>query len=300
MAANYVNTAATHFGRQMHKERLAHGWTLRQLSAMTKVDYTTLSRVERGVRAPTEKLAKECDRLFPGRRGWFTDWANDSRKWAEIPPAFRNWPEIEEKAKTLRDWYPGIVTGLLQTEQYSRAILQTFPGVSPEATAARLANRMDRQRRALHREGARVTFVVDEVALFRYVGSPEIMAEQCDHLAAIARLPHVTLQIIPAVAHPANSSGFIIADDAVWCDSLLGAGVYTGDAVSLISVIFDALRAECYRASESPARLERMAEIWRTGASQPTATPTAASASKPRRRPARSSSATPPTAPAPR
>jgi hypothetical protein len=110
----------------------------------------------------------------------------------------------------------------------------------------------------------------------------------------------LTLQVIPAIAHTANASGLIIADDAVWCDSLLGAGVFTGDAVSLMSVMFDALRGECYRVSDSLARLERMAEIWRTGASQATATQTVAIASKPRRRQVRSSSATPPTGPAPR
>jgi transcriptional regulator with XRE-family HTH domain len=55
MTANTANSAATSFGRQMKKMRESHGWTLRQMHELTKVDYTTLSRVEHGQRPPTER-----------------------------------------------------------------------------------------------------------------------------------------------------------------------------------------------------------------------------------------------------
>ena len=63
------------------------------------------------------------------------------------------------------------------------------------------------------REPLSVWFVIDEAALFyRCVGSPEIMAAQMRHLLSVAALPLVTVQVIPAVAHPANASGFVVAD----------------------------------------------------------------------------------------
>lgn len=281
MAGNEHNTAATHFGRQMRKERLAHGWSLHELARRTGIDVSQLSRVENGKRPPSAKMAAKCDLVFPERRGWFTDWYDESRHWAEIPPSFRSWGEIEEKAGTLCDWYPGIVTGLLQTEDYARAILLTYPSVSDEAVASRLAARMERQRRLFTREPPpRAWFVVDEMALYRRVGSPQAMAAQMRHLSEIAALPKVTIQVLPAVAHPANASGFILADDTAWCEHLVSGGVYTQEPVSSLVVLFDTLRGECYRVSESAALFRRMAGIWESGVKAATQTPTEDSASK--------------------
>ena len=64
-----------------------------------------------------------------------------------MPAAFKDWTEREDKAGALRVWSPGIVHGLLQTEPYATALLRTYPGVTDDAVAVRLAARMDRQRR---------------------------------------------------------------------------------------------------------------------------------------------------------
>jgi transcriptional regulator with XRE-family HTH domain len=74
MTAYTGGNPATHFGRQMKKERLARGWSLRELSARTEISFTHLSRIENGHRPPTEAVAKACDRVFPERRGWFLEY----------------------------------------------------------------------------------------------------------------------------------------------------------------------------------------------------------------------------------
>lgn len=279
MAANDRNSAATHFGRQMKKERLAHGWSLREFAARTGIDFTTVSRIENGRRPPTAKVAAACDRVFPGRHGWFGEYYEESRHWGEIPPGFRDWSELEEKAASLYDWWPSIVSGFLQTEDYARALLSTYPGVSDQTVSARLANRMERQRRVLMRDDPPTAhFVVDEMALYRRVGSPQVMAAQMRHLAAMAALPHVTVQVLPAVAHPANASGFIVAGDSAWCEHVKGGYVYTGESVTPLLALFDTLRGECYRVSESAALLERMAGVWTHGVRAAIQTPTAARA----------------------
>ena len=178
-----------------------------------------MSRIENGRRPATQKGAAACDRVFPGRHGWFLGYYEESRHWGEIPPGFRDWSELEEQATRLYDWWPSIVSGFLQTEDYARALLSTYPGVSSETVSARLANRMERQRRVLMREDPPTArFLVDEMALYRHVGSPQIMAEQMRHLSAVAALPTVTIQVLPAFAHPANTSGFIVAGDSAWCE----------------------------------------------------------------------------------
>ena len=279
MEGNKDTSAATHFGRQMKKERQARGWSLHELSGRTAYDAAHLSRIANGVRPPTRSLAIACDTAFPERHGWFTEYYDESRKWAEIPPGFRDWSELEDKAALLRAWSPGIVHGLLQTEDYARALLSTMPGASDEAVTGRLHARLERQRRVILRDSPPAAwFVVDELALHRLVGSADIMAAQMRQLAAVAALPDVTVQILPAIAHPATASGFVVADDAAWCEHVAGGFVYTDQTVTSVLRLFDSLRAECYRASESAALIERVCGQWANGASPLTAGPTAETA----------------------
>jgi len=257
----------SHFGRQVKKERLARGWGLVELSRRTGIDAGHLSRIENGKRPPTETVAKACDRVFPERKGYFAEYYEESKSW--VPVFFRDWPEIEDKAAVLRVWMTGVVHGLLQAEGYAHALLATAPGVTGETMERRLKSRMERQRRVLLREQdpPLAFFVVDEIALYREVGSAQVMAEQMRHLTAVAAMPNVTLQVLPAVAHPATASGFVIADDSAWCEHVVSGGVYEADYVSTLTRMFDSLRAESYRASESVAMTERLGKAWASGVS---------------------------------
>lgn len=280
-----ASNPATHFGRQMRKERLARGWSLQELGQRTGYDTGHLSRVENGRRPPTGVLATACDAVFPERRGWFTEYYEESRAWAEIPPGFRSWAEIEDKASSLQDWYPSIVTGLLQTDDYARALLATYPGATSETVTSRLRARMERQRRVLMRDKPPAAwFVVDEMALYRLVGSARIMEAQMRQLSAVASLPNIRMQVLPAVAHPANASGLMIAGDAAYAEHLAGGYVFTDEeTVSALVERFDSLRTESYRASESAALIDGTCKLWATGISPLTQTPTEASVWRSRR-----------------
>jgi hypothetical protein len=271
------NPAFSHFGKQVKKERLARGWGLDELSRRTGLNPGHLSRIENGRRPPTEAVADACDAVFPERRGWFREYFEDSRTW--MPPGFRSWPEYEDRAARLSDWSPGVVTGMLQTEGYARSMLSTLPGATAEAVAARLANRMERQRRVLYRDAPpSACYIVDHTALYRYVGSAEVMAAQMGRLLEVAAMPSVTLQVLPAMAHPATQSGFMVVEGAAYAEHVAGGYVYTDEeTVSGLAQLFDTLRGECYRVSESLAIIGKAGELW-TGASQATAGPTAASA----------------------
>ena len=74
---------------------------------------------------------------------------------------------------------------------------------------------MARQQRILGRDSPpRLTLLVDEAALYRRVGTPEVMAVQLHHLLDVADRPNVTLQVMPEVAHASLASAYLIADDA--------------------------------------------------------------------------------------
>jgi transcriptional regulator with XRE-family HTH domain len=284
MAGDSGGNPATHFGRQMNKERLARGWSLRELSARTGINFGHLARIENGTRPPTEKIALACDAVFPERRGYFLEYYEESQTWT--PAGFRSWAEHEDRARNLRVWSPGVIDGLLQTEAYARAMLRTHPGVTDEIITARLASRMERQKRLFTRD-VRAWFVVDEVSLYRFVGSTETMAEQLGHLGDVARLPAITLQVLPAVAHPANAGELIIADDvAAFTEHHVGGFVYTDDqTVSLLSGIMATILSESNKASDSLLAIERMEATWARGAKAATARTAEQPASKsPKRR----------------
>ena len=280
MAGSSINGAAGHFGRQMKKERLARGWTLVELAQRMGVDAAHLGRVESGKRPPTESLAAGCDAVFPERRGWFSEFHDESRHWPEVPASFKSWPEYEDKAAHLRDWSPSIITGLLQTQDYARALISVQPHITSDTVTARLAARMQRQERVLGRSNPPAAwFIIDELSLYRQVGSAQDMAAQLRHLLEAAAMPKATMQVLPAVAHPVNASGFLMADDAVWIEHAASGFVYTEkETVSALQLRFDSLRAESYRASESLALIERLEGTWKAGASPLTPTATAATA----------------------
>ena len=84
----------------MRKERLARGWSLQELARATGINVGHLSRIENGKRPPTENLAAACDAAFPERRGWFSEYYEEMRTWSEVPAAFKDWSELEDKAAT--------------------------------------------------------------------------------------------------------------------------------------------------------------------------------------------------------
>lgn len=277
MAIHNDANPSTHFGRQVKKERLAHKWSLRELAARTGVDFSQLSRIENGKQPPSEKVARACDAAWPERNGWFFEYYEESKSWT--PAGFRNWAEYEDKATRLRVWAPGIMHGLLQTEDYARTLIDVEPAITDQIARVRLANRIERQRRVLLRpdDPPQAWFVVDEVALYRQVGSPRIMAAQLERLLEVAALSRVTLTVMPAVAHPANASELIIADDsAAYVEHMIGGFTYTDEVtVSAAAVRFDTLRGECYRVSESLTRIREMHEQWTAGVSPLTRAATA-------------------------
>jgi transcriptional regulator with XRE-family HTH domain len=270
-----ANNPVRYFGRQVRKERLAAGWTLAEFGQRTGYDPAHLGRTENGKRPATKVLAQMCDRVFPGRGGWFGEFYEESRTWIATPPWFRDWVDREQRAATLRNWYLGVLDGLLQTEEYARAIQAVTPGVTDDEVNARVAARMKRQAILTREDPPAVWFLLDEGALRRCVGSPGVMAAQMAQLAAIARLPNVTIQVVPAIAHAGLVGGFALTESAAYVETAVAGQVFDDTEIhASLLTRFDTLRNEALRASESLGLIERMGEEWKaTGAraaTQPT------------------------------
>jgi transcriptional regulator with XRE-family HTH domain len=279
---------ARYFGQEVRRARLAAKMTLAEFGKLVGYHPGQISRMERGVRPPTLALAQMCDKAFPGRDGWFERFYLESQQWAATPPWFRDWIEHEQRAYCLRIWQPSSLSGLLQTEPYACALLRTFPGATSEQVSTRLAARMARQA-ILTREDPTTLmawFLVDEAALRRRTGTSEIMAGQLEHLATMAGVPNVTIQVVPNIAHAALTGGFAIAETpngtATYIETVLTGQVYEdAQAARELATRFDALRTEALRGTESLRLIEKVTSEWKqqtAGASPATPAPTAANA----------------------
>jgi transcriptional regulator with XRE-family HTH domain len=263
-----TNNPVRYFGRQVRKERLAAGWTLAEFGQRTGYDPAHLGRIENGKRPATKILAQMCDQAFPHRGGWFGEFYEESRTWIATPPWFRDWVEREQRAANLRNWYLGVLDGLLQTEDYARAIQSVTPGVTDDEVNGRVAARMKRQAIITREDPPTAWFLLDNAALCRCVGSPEVMAAQMAQLTAVARLPNVTIQVVPAIAHAGLVGGFALTESAAYVETAVAGQVFEdAEITARLLTRFDTLRNEALRASESLALIERMGEEWKaTGA----------------------------------
>jgi transcriptional regulator with XRE-family HTH domain len=273
--ASGTSNPVRYFGRQVRKARLAAGWTLAEFGQRTGYDPAHVGRIENGKRPATKLFAQMCDRVFPGHGDWFSEFYEESRTWIATPPWFRDWVEREQRAATLRNWYLGVLDGLLQTEDYARVMQGVTPGVTEDEVSARVAARMKRQAILTRDNPPTAWFLLDEAALRCCVGSPQIMAAQMAQLAAFARLPNVTIQVVPAIAHAGRAGGFALTESAAYVETAVAGQVFEDpEIIASLLTRFDTLRNEALRASESLAFIERMGKEWEaTGAraaTQPT------------------------------
>jgi len=152
--------------------------------------------------------------------------------------------------------------------------------VTEDQVTERLAARLGRQVILAQDDPPAVWFLVDEAALRRRVGSPAVMTAQLAHLAGIACLPNITIQVVPDIAHPGVLGGFAVAEHAAYVETAVAGQVFEeAEILTALVTSFDTLRNEAFRGSESLALIERMCEEWKApGARAATQAPTAGNA----------------------
>jgi hypothetical protein len=119
-----------------------------------------------------------------------------------LPVWFRPWLEEEARAEVLRSMQLSLIPGILQTEEYARALM---PGDEAAVKA-----RMDRQKILDREDPPRMHFVIDEAVLYRERGGPEVMRAQLEHLVEMAS-PRITIQIISSKDNPCSTGASILA-----------------------------------------------------------------------------------------
>ena len=130
-----------------------------------------------------------------------------------LPSWFRTYVDLEQAATLIRSYEGQFVPGLLQTDDYMRAVVHgAHLEESGEEVGRRVRLRMARQILLTREDPPRLWAVVDEAALRRPVGGREVMRGQLERLIEATKLPNVTLQILSfdSGAHPAMVGSFSV------------------------------------------------------------------------------------------
>ncbi|MBO4160736.1 helix-turn-helix transcriptional regulator [Micromonospora sp. NPDC049081] len=130
-----------------------------------------------------------------------------------LPTWFQSYLGLEAAAALIRSYEVQFVPGLLQTPEYARAVvLLGHRGAAVEEVDRRVELRVQRQQ-VLHRpDPPQLWAVIDEAALRRPIGGPQVMRGQLTALIEATRSPHIRLQVIPfdAGGHAAAGGAFTI------------------------------------------------------------------------------------------
>ncbi|WP_229890665.1 helix-turn-helix domain-containing protein [Streptomyces mashuensis] len=252
-------TTAAVFGEVLRHHRECAGLTQEDLAAKIPCDRTLVTRVEAGKRVPQERFVAVCDQLLGTGDMFTTLWRRiDWYPHTTHPDWLKRWVEMEANAEALRAYETDVMPGLLQTEEYARALMSQF--FSGRELDDRVAARMSRQQGFMKVDGPLLVVVLDESAIRNVVGGGDVMRDQCEQLLLAGQRPNMRVQVAPfnlPLIKPKTAMSLItLADGEQWLYSeSLEAGHFINDPalIARYTRIYDVLRADCLSASDSAA-----------------------------------------------
>ncbi|MET9440065.1 helix-turn-helix transcriptional regulator [Streptomyces sp. NPDC006610] len=184
------------FGRQMKLLREAAGLTRAQLGERVGYSEAQIAAVEQGRRIPKPELIDAVDREV-GARGVLVVMKEEVDR-ARYPTFFRRYVQLEAEAVELHAYDSHVIKGLLQTEEYARAVFSMWrPLLDEEVVEQRVAARMERKRLFERRPAPLLSFVIEEHVLRRLLGGREVLRGQLEQLLVYGHQRNVELQIMP-------------------------------------------------------------------------------------------------------
>ncbi|WP_149552200.1 helix-turn-helix domain-containing protein [Streptomyces marokkonensis] len=185
------------FGTRVRKLRTAAGLTQAELGALVHVVGTRITQIERASGAkPTLELARALDAVLGADDLLVELWPYVYRE--TFPDWSRKFMAYSERAVSIAQYAAHVVPGLLQTEEYARAVLSVGLTLSSEAQLEeRLSARMGRQERLASEDRPVLRVVLDEAVLKRPIGGRTVMHEQLARLLDAASERHITVQVLP-------------------------------------------------------------------------------------------------------
>jgi transcriptional regulator with XRE-family HTH domain len=268
-------------GMHLRHLREAAGLTLEEASVRMERSVSSLSKLETGrniIRArdlrvildlyglKDERLRETLFALLADarKRGWWQGYGG------VLSAASQDFLSLEADAGAMRVFETILIPGLLQTEDYIRAIIGADPLLPGREVEDRVSIRKARQSLLDRQEPFKLWAIIAESALWQQMGGPDVMRAQLRYLVEIANLDNVTLQVLPytAGAHAGVDGPFAVLEfpeydnwNIVYVGNLAGS-VYLEqeEDIHRINMVFDHLRASSLPVGESLRTIKRVAE----------------------------------------
>ncbi|MER5842046.1 helix-turn-helix transcriptional regulator [Streptomyces prasinus] len=184
------------FGQTMKTLRVRAGLEREEFGRRIGYSASTIASYEQGRRIPSPRTIERADEVLDAG-GLLTVWKEQVER-AQYPVFFQGMAALEKAAIELLSYDTLVVKGLLQTEEYMRAVLaMRRPPLDQETTEQRVAARLARQDIFDRQSAPLLSFVMDESVLRRRLGGTDVLRGQLEHLLLIGQKQNVEIQVIP-------------------------------------------------------------------------------------------------------
>jgi transcriptional regulator with XRE-family HTH domain len=255
------------FAAELRRARSARGLSQDQLAAEVTYSASLITMVETAKRTPSRDFAARCDDILEtdGLLGRILSAVNLDT----APEWFRPWIALEREATTLRSFQPLLIPGLLQTPDYTRALLGAYE-LSEEDMDSTTASRMERREILFGDQPPSLLALIDEGAVRRPIGGAKVMHEQLIYVIEVAQRPRIRVQIIPSDvgSHPGLLGAFVIASfdgspDVLYLETVV-RGIVSGEPkdVAAAHSAWESLRSDALPRRQSHELIEEVARSW--------------------------------------
>lgn len=267
MGSGNHQTARGFLGREIRRARDDQKLTRKAIADILHVSPELVAAWESGRQPPLPKYLNELVRMLEFGPDILLRFLDDLVDGEVSPEWTGKWRTIEECADMLLSYEHSFVPGLLQSEEYARALIQH--GQPAADINDKLTDRINRQE-LIHQEDAPTcVFILDERILRNRVVSAPIMAEQMHKLIEASKLPNVIIQVFPEDAgfHLGQSGAFMIAkfegkevvyQDGTWRGEVLE----NSDDVAAFSRIWVTMQTEALNQASSLGLIEEAVRRW--------------------------------------
>ncbi|MFF7139033.1 helix-turn-helix domain-containing protein [Streptomyces sp. NPDC008196] len=260
-------------GKMVKFLRERKGLTQKEFGELVGYGPDAVSAMERGVRTLRPEVLLKADELLDAG-GLLKEVLPEveeamAKTRTRHPEWYRNYAGLEAEAVSLYDYSTMGVLGLLQTEDYARAVFtQRHPPLDEETIEKRVADRLSRQQLFEKWPPPECSFVIEQAVLERPIGGPAVHAGQLRRLLHVGRMRNVQLQVMPTGRdeHPSLGGSFTMlipkGREQVAYMEIQGYPrlITDREEVRVLAARYGIIRAQALNPHESLAFIEKMLE----------------------------------------
>ncbi|MFJ4831643.1 Scr1 family TA system antitoxin-like transcriptional regulator [Streptomyces sp. NPDC088747] len=193
---NSSSPAAQYFAEVLRVLRTKAGLSQNELGERMAYSGAAVSAVETGAKPATDEFIEAAEKALEA--GGLVSAAAKYLRLERYPAHFQGFVQLEQEALSVSSYGTQLIEGLLQTEAYARAVLEcAFPPLEVEEIDQLTVARIERRALLDRKPSCVVSVILEEAALRRQIGGPEVMSAQYEYLVSCAERPNLVLQVLP-------------------------------------------------------------------------------------------------------